>query len=39
MVVVFVVVARARTAAAVAEVKFRENRWAWNMRSIVMDAV
>jgi hypothetical protein len=38
MVVVFVVVARAPVAAVVAETKFRENRRAWNMAEIVMDA-
>jgi hypothetical protein len=38
MVVVFVVVARAPTAAVVAEAEFRLNRRAWNMAEIVMDA-
>jgi hypothetical protein len=38
MVVVFVEVARAPTATAAAVVWFRENRRAWNMASIVMDA-
>jgi len=38
MVVVFVEVARAPTTAAKAEVKFRENKRAWNMAEIVMDA-
>jgi hypothetical protein len=38
MVVVFVVVARAPTAAVVAEAKFKLNRRAWNMAEIVMDA-
>jgi hypothetical protein len=39
MVVVFVVIARVPTTAEVAEAKFRENRQAWNMQNIVMDAV
>jgi hypothetical protein len=39
MVVVFVVIARAPTAAVVAMAKFKENRRTLNMRSIVMDAV
>jgi len=39
MVVVFVVIARAPAIAVVATAKFRENRWAWNMPNIVMDAV
>jgi hypothetical protein len=39
MVVVFVVIARAPAIAVVAKAKFRENRRAWNMPNIVMDAV
>jgi hypothetical protein len=38
MVVVFVEVARAPTATAVAVIGFKLNRWAWNMADIVMDA-
>jgi len=38
MVVVFVEVARAPTTAEEAEAKFRENKRAWNMAEIVMDA-
>jgi hypothetical protein len=38
MVVDFVVIARAPTSAVAAVAKFRENKWAWNMAEIVMDA-
>jgi hypothetical protein len=38
MVVVFVEVARAPAATAVAVIGFRVNRLAWNMAEIVMDA-
>jgi hypothetical protein len=38
MVVVLVEIARAPTATAAAVLKFRENRRAWNMAYIVMDA-
>ena len=38
MVVVLVVIARAPTVTAAAVIGFRENRQAWNMAEIVMDA-
>jgi hypothetical protein len=38
MVVVLVVIARALTIAVAATAKFRENRRAWNMAEIVLDA-